>query len=169
MNAIIDPAGVSPDRARHSQTDRDESAQPAAQYTLRRTGRKPIRFDGWQLVEAVGATVAGHVRHDLNVYQTVQGSYVVELIVRREMPDYQDLYRVKTFEDLSAAAAWLEAHPAGDDVPIPDGLANLDTALPWAVLHSVQLRQCIDRIEADYHALLSEVFAALDLVDPAEV
>jgi hypothetical protein len=169
MNAIIDPTGVSPDRGRHSEIHDDQPPQVAAQHTLRRTGRKPIRFDGWQLVEAVGTTIAGHVRHDLNIYHTLQGSVVVELIVRRNLPDYQDLFHVKTFEDLAGAAAWLESYRAADDVPIPEGLAELDTALPRAVLQSVQLRQVIDRIESDYRALLSEVFSALDLTDPAEI
>jgi hypothetical protein len=84
------------------------------------------------------------------------------------LPDHQDIFHVKTFDDLMAAAAWLETYRSADDVPIPAGLGGVDIALPWAVLQAVQLRQSIDRLESDYQALLSEVFAALDLTDPAE-
>jgi hypothetical protein len=160
MNAINDPAELMPE-------NQDEQ-QPAESFTLRRTGRKAVRFEGWQLIEAIGSDGNRPVSHDLNVYRTVKGCIVVELIARRNGSEHQDVSRVKTFEDLTAAAAWLESYRSADDVPIPAGLGAVDTALPWAVLQAVQLRQCIDRLEADYQSLVSEVFAALDLTDPAE-
>ena len=176
MNAINDPRGMTPGMVPGMALDshaaprraEPEAAQPAIERTLRRTGRKPVRFEGWQLIEAAGSEARSPIWYDLNVYRTVADSIVVELVVRRHAVDDQDLFRVKTFEDLAAASAWLEAYRCADDVPIPAGLFAADTALPWAVLHAVQLRQRIDRIETDYHALLSEVFAALDLCDPAE-
>jgi hypothetical protein len=159
MNAITDPAGLLPDQ---------HDAPPPATFTLRRTGRKGVRFDGWQLIEAIGSDGSRPAWHDLNVYRTTKGCIVVELTARRGQPEHKDIAHVKTFDDLNAAAAWLEAYRAADDAPIPQGLGGGDAAMPWAVLQAVQLRQSIDRLEADYHALLTEVFAALDLTDPAE-
>jgi hypothetical protein len=159
MNAMNDPAALLPGH---------QGDAPASTFTLRRTGRKAVRFDGWQLIEAIGSDGGRPVWHDLNVYRTAKGCVVAELIVRRTAPDQQDVVHVKTFADLQEAAAWLEAYRAANDVPIPPGLGGNDVALPWAVLQAVQLRQSIDRLEADYRALLSEVFAALDLTDPAE-
>jgi hypothetical protein len=141
---------------------------PAAEWTLRRTGRKPIRFEGWQLIEAAGSDGRSPIWYDLNLYRTTAGGIVVELVARRQAMGHQDLFRVKTFEDLDTAAGWLEGYGYAEDVPVPPGMSAAETALPWAVLQAVQLRQCLERIEADYHALLSEVFAALDLSDPAE-
>ena len=164
MNAIQPPASMT-----DGHHDASREHETATTFTLRRTGRKAVRFDGWQLIEAIGSAGGRHVWNDLNIYRTVKGCIVVELIVRREAPEHQDLFHVKTFEDMNAAAAWLEGYRAADDVPIPAGLSQVDTALPWAVLHAVQLRQTIDRLEADYHAMLSEVFAALDLTDPADM
>jgi hypothetical protein len=159
MNAVTDPAGFLPDH---------RAEPPPSTFTLRRTGRKGIRFDGWQLIEATGSGGSRTAWHDLNVYRTAKGCIVVELTARRSQPDHQDIAHVKTFDDTDAAAAWLEAYRAGDDAPVPQGLGAGDAALPWAVLQAVQLRQSIDRMEADYRALLTEVFAALDLTDPAE-
>jgi len=172
MNAFIHLAGIespgivtgSPLRSEGG-PDEQESA---ATYTLRRTGRKAVRFEGWQLIEAIGSDAGRHVWHDLNVYRTAKGCIVIELIARRNLPDHQDLFHVKTFGDLAAAASWLETYRSADDVPIPAGLGEMDVALPWTVLQAVQLRQSIDRLEADYQALLSEVFAALELTDPAD-
>ncbi len=152
MNAIPDAAGL----------------LPSATYTLRRTGRKALRFEGWQLIEAVGTARDRHVWHDLNVFRTLGGGVVVELIVHNDDPDQPDIGRVETFADLAAAAAWLESYPVAADVPVPGSLGTLDTALPWAMLHAAQLRQRLAGIELDYRALLSEVFAALDLTEPAD-
>lgn len=165
MNAIIQPADV--------QLGRTLPVAPGdgdpAVHTLRRTGRKAVRFSGWHLIEAIGANEENAVWHELNIYRTTTDEVVVELIVRRNTAEHRDLFRVNTFADLAGAAAWLEGYAPADDVPIPAGLGAVDTALPWAVLQSVQLRQRIEQIEIDYRTLLSEIFVALDLTDPAEV
>lgn len=137
-------------------------------HTLRRTGRKPLRFKGWQIIEAVGAGTQAKLWHDINIYRTVAGAVVVELIARRQAADERDLFRVESFPDAQAAAGWLEGYRFADDVPVSAGLSSAEMGLPWAVLHAVQLRQQLSRIEENYRALLSEVFAALDVVDQAD-
>lgn len=140
----------------------------ATLHTLRRTGRKPLRFTGWQVIEAVGAGAPAKLWHDINIYRTVEGTVVVELIARRQDAGERDLFRVESFPDAQAAAAWLEGYRFADDVPVPAGLSSAEMGLPWAVLHAVQLRQQLGRIEENYRALLSEVFAALDVADQAD-
>ncbi len=174
MNAIMERGAVEADEGRSAgrhagmkAEGRESDRQPSC-YTLRRNGRKAIRFEGWQLIEAAGSSCDRHVWLDLNIYRTVSGSIVVELIARRAMADHHDLPQVRVFDDLATAANWLEAYRPAESAPIPAGLGAAETALPWAVLQAVQLRQRMDRIELDYHALLSEVFAALDLTEPAE-
>jgi hypothetical protein len=166
MNAISGPAGLQPSSQHRSEAQLDEAA---VTHTLRRTGRKAVRFDGWQLIEAIGSDSNSQVWHDLNIYRSTKDAVVVELIVRHSLPDHQDICRVKTFDDLPDAAAWLENYAASQDVLVPAGLGSDDTSLPWAVLQAVQLRQSMERLTLSYQALLSEVFAALDLTDTPEV
>jgi hypothetical protein len=167
MNVITDPSDVL--TAPPPRTDWTHGeAEAAVVHTLRRTGRKAVRFDGWQLVEALGGVAGRQVWHDLNLYRTVAGGFVVELIVRHQQPDRHEVRRVEIFNDLAAAAAWLEAYSPADDAMVPPGLAAADTPLPWAVLLAVQLRQRVEQIELDYRSMLSDVFAAIDLTDPAE-
>jgi hypothetical protein len=171
MNAINEtrPTGdVRHSGSRRPAEERSAAVPPAVEHTLRRTGRKPVRFEGWQLIEAVGPEGRAQIWYDLNLYRTVADSIVVELVARRRVADDQDLFHVKTFPDLAAASVWLEAYRCAEDVSVPADLLTADTALPWAVLQAMQLRQRLDRIETDYHALLSEVFDALDLTDPVD-
>ncbi len=165
MNAYPGPAGVLAGGGDTTSSTGDDSA---TSFKLRRTGRKAVCFDGWQLVEAFGGGQGKDVWHDLNLYRTGQDRIVVELIVRTTLPDQQDLHRVNTFGSLAEAAAWLEAYRAAEDAPIPTSLSQASIALPWAMLQAVHLRHNIERIDADYRTMLSEVFMALDLCDPAE-
>ncbi len=128
MNAIIDPAGLVSSSHRHTHADHHEQEEEAATYTLRRTGRKAVKFEGWQLIEAIGSQENRDVWHDLNVYCTVKDALVVELIVRHASADHLDMFRVKTFDDVADAAAWLEGYRPAEDAPIPLGLGTTDTA-----------------------------------------
>ncbi len=165
MNAISNPAELPTDiQDPVSRLDEADSQL----FTLRRTGRKPIRFQGRQLVEAIGRGDSERITHDLNIYRTINGRIVVELIIRRGLPDRQDLCRIHKFDNLSAAATWLENYKPAEDAQIPDGLSHPETTLPWAVLQAVQLRQTMERIDTSFRCMLSEVFLALDLTDLAE-
>ncbi len=166
MNAISTPAELSAE-SQSSLTRPDETG--FQQFTLRRTGRKAVRFHGLQLVEAIGKSEAERVTHDLNIYSTNNGRIVVELIIRRGLPDRQDLSRIHKFDNLASAACWLECYDPAADAAIPEGLAHPTTTSPWAALKAVQLRQTMDRMEIDYRCMLSEVFMALDLTDLADV
>lgn len=141
----------------------------ATLHTLQRTGHKPLRFRGWHTIEAVGTGGQAKLWHDINIYRTVDETVVVDLIARRQAAGERDLFRVEAFGDAEAAANWLEAYRFADDVPVPVGLSSGDMGLAWAVLQAVQLRQVLSRIEENYRALLSEVFAALDVADPPVV
>jgi hypothetical protein len=134
-------------------------------FTLRRTGKKALRFAGWRMVEAVGSGDQASMWYDLTLYRSDAGAIIVELIARRRLLDEQDLSHVEVFGSLREAASWLEDYPCGNEVPIPAALAAGQGPMAAAILHSVQLRQRIGRIADDYHCLLSDVFEILDITD----
>jgi hypothetical protein len=142
-------------------------ATPAQSFTLRRSGRKAVRFSGWRMVEALGAGEAGSLWYDLSVYRSDTGDIIVELVARRRLLEEQDICRVEVFDTLASAASWLEAYPCASDVPIPATLAAGDGPMASVVLQAVQLRQRLERISDEYHGLLSDVFEVLDLSDVA--
>lgn len=152
-------AVAAPDRACAS------AAHPPAEHALRRTGQRPLRFDGWCLIEAVGTAEPGGIHHDLRLFRTTRGRIVAELVARRAGMQAADTFRVESFSDLATAAAWLEAYPSADDVPVPGALACADAPLAMAALQAVRLRQCAARVTEEYRGLLSDVFASLGLSD----
>jgi len=144
-----------------------DTASPPILHTLRRTGRKAIRFTGRQLVEALGNPEPGTIWYDLSIYRSEADSVIVELNARRSAVDEQDLSRVEVFASLGEAASWLESYPCAGDVPIPPSLASDSSPMATCVLQALQLRQRIARITDEYHGLLSDVFEALDITDGA--
>jgi hypothetical protein len=144
-----------------------DSVSPPVLHTLRRTGRKAVRFTGRQLVEALGSPESGTIWYDLSIYRSEADSVIVELTARRSAVDEQDLSRVEVFASLPEAASWLESYPCAGDVPIPAALASDNSPMATCVLQALQLRQRIARITDEYHGLLSDVFEALDITDGA--
>jgi hypothetical protein len=102
------------------------SAPPPILHTLRRTGRKAVRFTGWQVLQAQGCGEDGTMWYDLAIYRSVADAVIAELVARRQNFDEQDLSRVEVFASLAEAASWLETYPCAADVPIPPGLASCD-------------------------------------------
>ena len=135
-------------------------------HILRRTGRKAVKFRGWQMVEAVGAGDTARMWYDLALYRSESGQIIVELVARRRRMLEQDLFRVEIFDTLAAASAWLEAYPCASDVPVPPALADDAAPMAQAVLQGLQLRQRVARITDDFQSLLSDVFELLDVTEP---
>ena len=158
MNAITDYDAESSARASAAQP-------PGERFTLRRTGRKPVRFTGWKMVEAQGAPGGAKLYYDLTVYRTSAAHFVAELIARRNLLDAADLCRVESFASLTELADWLENFACAQDVPVRPGLNAPDLPLALAMLQAVHLRDVIALVGEDYQDLLSDVFEALDLTD----
>jgi hypothetical protein len=147
----------------------EASEAGARSFTLRRVGRRPLRFQGWQLVEATGYTPAAPVWYDINVFETRAGSIVVELLVHREAMSEPDLSHVEIFKTIAEAAAWLEQYTPAADMAVGGTVAQNNTPLAFAVLQAVQLRQRLARVDDVFRSLLSEVFQGLDLAEDPEV
>lgn len=155
-------------REKTRETAAASAGRAPVEQSLRRTGQRPLRFEGWCLIEAVGSAEPGSIHHDLRLFRTARGRIVAELVARRAGMQAQDVFRVESFAELDAAAAWLETYPAAEDVPVPGELASPEAPLATAVLQAVRLRQAACRVAEEYRGLLSDVFASLGLADALE-
>jgi hypothetical protein len=146
----------------------EENQAGSLRFTLNRTGRRPLRFEGWQLVEASGQAPGASVWYDINVYETRAGTVVVELLVHREAAGEPDLAHVEVFRTLAEAGSWLEAYSPASDLTVAAGVMQAQTPLAWAVMQAVQLRQRLFRIEEDFRTLVSQVLCSLVLSEDPE-
>jgi len=140
----------------------DLTATPQ-RFSLRRSGRKPVRFSGAKILETAATPDAAPLHYDLAIYKTDTNRLVLELVTRRGGVAAQDVTRVECFDTLDDLAHFLQSYCCAEDVPVPPGLANQDVPLAVAALHAVRLRDTIARIEDEYRALLSDVFEVLGI------
>lgn len=92
-------------------------------YTLQRTGQAPLTFSGEMIVESDTATAKLARWHELAIYQTTGGSYVVSIVYRTKWLGELDHHTAVVATSLRASAKALVAHdptacvhgyPAGD-------------------------------------------------------
>lgn len=89
-------------------------------YTVPRTGQQPLRFEGTQLASVTGPKLAAHSRgedrgkyhrwHELGLYQTRGGAYVLHIGYRSTWPGELDHDEARPLDTLAAVAAALQAH-----------------------------------------------------------
>lgn len=93
---------------------------PNTTYTLTRTGREPVRFNGWLLWD--GATDLQKRAHVLALYQSVGGKMILEIRYETEWPRERDRGTVTVCDSMEQVlSALAEYDPEGDVTGFPDG------------------------------------------------
>ena len=162
---LLQPADASPRELRHLD-ERTQSrlaalgAAAAPVQVLKRTGRRPLMFNGATLATVCGVTPALPFWYELNVHRTVIDAHVTDIRLFHKDPARSDLFWVAEHEDLDDAIAHLERfEPAGDVQPpreLPAGAAPAERAL-WVS----RLQGEVDQITQHYRALVGELLYAL--------
>lgn len=119
-------------------------------YTLPRTGRAPIRFEGDKIT--MGATATGKREHSITIYMTQAGKFVARIQYLTEWP------RETGRDTVFIAGAWpllveqLANYRAGDNV----------TGFPAGEQFRQQEEITKREVQDDYATLLSALFAELN-------
>jgi hypothetical protein len=142
----------------------DEDSPSITTFTLARPGQRALRFRGRLLAGAQGRppapSSAAALWHDINVYQTKAGRFVVEVIARR--PGAGDVAHVESFPELGAASSWLESFQPETDIT-PETMAQADQPeLADVLLHGLMLRLHRSRVDGRFRDLVSDVLWRLE-------
>jgi hypothetical protein len=131
------------------------SDEAGREFQLFRTGDQPLVFQGRLLAEAAGAHVNGRDRdrgHDLRIYQTVAGTYVVEIVYWSTWKGEAECRTVMTANrEPSRVAVVLRLH---DPLKAVQGY-------PPAERFKLKQDRLLARIRADYSTRVSDVLAKL--------
>lgn len=135
-------------------------AAVAPVQVLKRTGRRPLMFNGVTLATVCGVTPALPFWYELNVHRTVIDAHVTDIRLFHKDPARSDLFWVAEHDALDDAIAHLERFdPAGDVMPpreLPPGAAPAERAL-WVS----RLQMEVDQITQHYRALVGELLHTL--------
>ena len=124
-------------------------------YRLLRTGDQAVSFEGLAIAESAGKQINGRERdrgHDLRVYQTIGGNYVVEVIYWTTWKGEAEVRTVQVVgKELPRIAVLLKEY---------DPLAHV-LGYPPAERFAAKQSRLQARLRADYYTRVSDVLAQL--------
>lgn len=133
----------------------------ASSFTLRRSGARPVTFNGRLVSRHSGERAGAGQWHELGLYETVEGSYVADIRVMGETHGNAGQFHVATFDELEEALRFFENHDARrdvvSDIPIDD--ATLSPA--ELMVHAATLKVRVAEAVSGYRAVLSAFLTSL--------
>lgn len=140
---------------------RSERQAASGSFTLRRSGARPLAFNGRLLSRHSGERAGAAQWHELSLYETEDGRFVADIRVLGETHGNAGQFHVETFNELEDALRFFENHDARrdvvSDIPIED--AGLSPA--ELMVHAATLKVRVAEAQSGYRAVLSAFLTAM--------
>ncbi len=134
----------------------------APSHRIKRTGARPLTFEGTELGMAMSYAPALPYWYEINVYRTLESSFVVAVRLFHQSEDIQDTVRAWECADLESALDALSRYDAAMDVPMNMDLDGTDMAASELAAHALELRARIASARQHYKSLVGEFFFDLE-------
>ena len=157
-------AAGGPARALHDELTK---AFGERRLTLKRSGLRPLAFDGVLIAEASSHTLGTRMWYEINLYRNDAGGYVAEIKLYMKPIEQKDICRVEAFADLEGLMTWLETYDPSDDAVVDLVTTDGDQPLATAALAAVRLRQMIDEARREFRFLVGELLYELGMTTEA--
>ena len=129
--------------------------------TLKRTGRRPLMFNGQTVATVCGVTPALPFWYELNVHRTVIDSYVTDVRLFHKSPGLSDLFWVEEHDDLDGVVAYFERYDPSGDVGVPREMTTRAGSSAELALGTARLQMQVDAITQHYRALVGDLLQTL--------
>lgn len=132
-----------------------------ASYTVKRTGQRPIKFEGSELCMAMSFVPDTPFWYEINIYRTVSQGFVLAVRLFFQSEDERDRIRAWEFQTFDEVLDCLEGYDAGHDVRV--GRFGHEPGLPVAALaaEAFALRARVEAQRDQFSSLLGEVLEEL--------
>ena len=132
--------------------------------SLRRTGRRPLPFNGETIATVCGVTPTLPFWYEINVHRTVVDSWITDIRLFNKTSDQSDLFWVVEHDEVEDAVTYLERYdPAGDILP-PREMAERAPSAAELALRIARLQLRVDQITQHYRALVGDLLNTLSQV-----
>jgi len=131
-------------------------------FSLRRSGSRPLVFAGRHLGQHSGYRVGTPLWHELNLYQTDDARYVVDIRVFSKAEGSQDQFHVSLVDSLDEALLAFEGYDPRGDVIADFDLDDRNIAPAELMVHAAALRYRIADAVSQYRAVLGSFLQSLN-------
>jgi hypothetical protein len=132
-----------------------ERRMSSATFTLRKSGARPIAFNGKQLGFQSGYRVGTPLWHELNLYQTDDGRYVADIRVFQKGEAAMDQFHVAVVETLDEAIAFFEGYDPRGDIVAHFCVDDPELSPAELMVHAAKLKYEIRDTTNQYRAVLA--------------
>ncbi len=132
-------------------------------YNLRRTGKRPLNFKGTELCSAMSFTVGTPFWYEVNIYQKVDETFVVEIKMFAKNENDRELFRAKEISSFIDVFEYLENYQPAHDVDAgPMNFANSTKSVAEIGLQAAELRLKIEEARRQFGDLVGQILYALE-------
>jgi hypothetical protein len=136
------------------------SDAPVSRVVLRRSGQRPLSFEGMLLVGHVSDASDDSLRqHAIRLYETVAGFFVVEIALEAVDGSVLPHAVVEEVSTLAEAEAFLSAYDPAAQAPLTLDVVEEHGAFPLARMADALSREAA-RLRDDFETARAAVFAA---------
>jgi hypothetical protein len=129
---------------------------------LRRTGERPLSFQGVEVCSAMSYMPGTPLWYEINVYRTAADSYVANVRMFTKSDNDKDRFSVYEASSFDEAMYWLESYNPAEDIRADLPLDNMDVPVIELGLKAAAVRMRLAEARRQYRDLLGEILFALD-------
>lgn len=130
---------------------------------LRNFGSKPLRLHAEMLAEGGNRVPGAGYWHEIAIYSADDGQVAVALRLLRSETGDLGVHRAKLFDDIGAAATWLEQFDTSVDLAADFDVADRQLSTACVTLKAASLRERAERLDRGYRGLVGEILYRLEL------
>jgi hypothetical protein len=139
------------------------AALPSANLvTLRRTGERPLTFEGVEICSAMSYTSGTPLWYEINVYRTASESFVANVRMFTKSENDKDRFAAYEASSFDEALFWLESYNPAEDIRADLPLDSTEISVVELGLKAAAVRMRLSEARRQYRDLLGEVFYAID-------
>jgi hypothetical protein len=139
------------------------AAAPSANLvTLRRTGERPLSFNGVEVCSAMSYMSGTPLWYEVNVYRTSSDSFVANVRMFTKSDNDKDRFSAYEASSFDEALFWLENYNPADDIRADLPLDDTEVPVIELGLKAAAVRMRLSEARRQYKDLLGEIFFAIE-------
>jgi hypothetical protein len=130
--------------------------------TLRRTGERPLSFEGVEICSAMSYMPGTPLWYEINVYRTTSDSFVANVRMFTKSDNDKDRFSAYEASSFDEALFWLEGYNPAEDIRADLPLDSDEISVIELGLKAAAVRMRLSEARRQYRDLLGEVFYAIE-------
>ena len=131
--------------------------------SVRRTGNRPLRFKGSELMTATSHGPGPSLWYEIYVWRKAAGGFVLQIRMFGKQESTKDRFRAYEVDSIEEMAQILENYDTSADIDADIPVDDPSVPVTLIALRAAELRMKLDEARRQFSDLLGEVMHALEI------